>query len=71
MDYGDHKMGNVITLHVDGFDSEAFFILKLNQGEIDEVTGAEVTDLKNGFFLLDLSQEDVTITVRERKLFYY
>ena len=71
LDYGDHKMGNVITLHVDGFDSEAFFILKLNQGEIDEVTGAEVTDLKNGFFLLDLSQEDVTITVRERKLFYY
>ena len=71
LDYSDHKQDNEISLHVDGFDGQAFFILKLNQGEIDEVTGAEVTNLKNGFFLLDVSQEDVKIKVRERRLFYY
>jgi hypothetical protein len=71
LDYHDSKKGNEITLHVDGFDEQAFFILKLNRDVIDEVTGAEVTDLKDGFYLLDVSQEDVVITVKERKLFYY
>lgn len=71
LDYHDERKKNEITLHVDGFDEQAFFILKLNRDVIDEVTGAEVTDLKDGFYLLDVSQEDVVITVKERKLFYY
>ena len=71
LDYRDDRKENEITLHVDGFDEQAFFILKLNRDEIDEVTGATITDLKNGFFLLDVSQEDVVIKVKERQLFYH
>lgn len=71
LDYQDGRNGNVISLHVDGFDEEAFFILKLNRDVIDEVKGAQITDLKNGFYLLSVFEEDVTITVKERRLFYY
>ena len=71
LDYYDGRKGDVITLHVDGFDKEAFFILKLNRDVIDEITGATITDLKNGFYLLDVTEEDVEIKVKERWLYYY
>lgn len=71
LDYYDGRNGNQISLHVDGFDKQAFFILKLNRDVIDEVTGAEITELGNGFFLLDVSEPDVLIKVKERRLFYY
>lgn len=71
LDYDDERIGNEIHLHVDGFDEEAFFILKLNRDELDKVTGAEIKDLKNGFYLLEVSQEDVVITVKERRLSIY
>ncbi|MCR5498910.1 MAG: DUF2194 domain-containing protein [Acetatifactor sp.] len=70
LDYMDGRKGNEITLHVDGFDEQAFFILKLNRDEIKEVTGAQITNLKNGFYLLDVSSPDVVIKVKERTLFY-
>ncbi len=71
LDYYDGRNGDEIHLHVDGLDEQAFFILKLNRDVIDEVTGAQITDLKNGFYLLDVSEEDVVIKVKERWLFYY
>ncbi|MBR6476901.1 MAG: DUF2194 domain-containing protein [Lachnospiraceae bacterium] len=71
LDYYDGRKGEEISLHVDGFDGQAFFILKLNRDVIDEVTGATIKDLKNGFYLLDVSQEDVVIKVKERWLYYY
>ena len=70
LDYQDGRTGNEITLHVDGFDEQAFFILKLNRDEISEVSGAQVTNLKNGFYLLDVSEPDVVIKVKERQLYY-
>ncbi|MBP5282766.1 MAG: DUF2194 domain-containing protein [Lachnospiraceae bacterium] len=71
LDYYDGRNGDEISLHVDGFDGQAFFILKLNRDVIDEITGATIKDLKNGFYLLDVSQEDVVIKVKERWLYYY
>ncbi|MBQ1849570.1 MAG: hypothetical protein II139_04305 [Lachnospiraceae bacterium] len=71
LDYHDARKGSEITLHVDNFDKEAFFILKLNRDEIDEVEGATITDLGDGFFLLGATQEDVKITVKVRTLYYY
>ena len=71
LDYYDGRNGNQISLHVDGFDQQAFFILKLNRDVIDEVTGAKITDLKNGFYLLDVSEPNVVIKVKERRLYYY
>lgn len=71
LDYYDGRTGDEIKLHVSGFDKQAFFMLKLNRDVIDEVIGAQITDLKNGFYLLEVNQEDVVIKVKERWLYYY
>lgn len=71
LDYSDSKTGNQIHLHVDRFDENAYFILKLNMGELDRVEGAEAVDLKNHFYLLEVRQEDVYITLKDHKLFIH
>lgn len=68
LDYKDEKKDQEISLHVDNFDQQAFFILKLNVGEIDEVKGAEITNLKHDFYLLSVQEADVTITLKQHKL---
>ena len=69
LNYSDSRNDNVIHLHVDQFDEKAYFVFKLNEGELDEVEGANVINLKNCFYLLELDQADVTITLKEHKLF--
>ena len=68
LDYTDYRTDGEIHLHVDHFDKQAFFILKLSVGEIDEVQGAELTDLKHDFYLLHVKEADVVITLKEHKL---
>lgn len=69
LNYTDGKQENRIHLHVERFDESAFFVFKLNSGEIDQVEGANVVDLKHDFYLLEVFQEDVVITLKEHKLF--
>lgn len=63
----DSRQGDVITLHVDGFQEKAFFVLKLNKEDIAETDGCVVTSLKNDFYLLEIQQPDVKIRVESRK----
>lgn len=71
LDYSDSKTDNRIHLHIDHFDQSAYFVLKLNVGELDEVEGATYSDLKNCFYLLEAQQEDVYITLKDHKLFIH
>ena len=71
LDYGEKRQGNCISVHIDGFDKAAYFVLKLNRETVDQVTGGEVKYLNHGFYLLEASEPDVQITVKEKSTFIY
>jgi len=66
LDYSDQRHGNEISLKVENFDETAYFILKLNYGFVENAEGAEVKDLKNGFYLLKINQPEVLIHTAEK-----
>ncbi|MBO4292243.1 MAG: hypothetical protein J5898_10085 [Lachnospiraceae bacterium] len=65
LDYSDHREKERITLHVEHFDEEAYFVLKLNREEVKEIRGASYQKLRNGFYLLKIQEQDVEIEVEK------
>ncbi len=72
LDYSHACENNVISLHVDNFQTEAWFILKTNNSEIEEVTGAEYKLIEDDAYLLRITNPNVQIYLSEEiKPYYY
>lgn len=57
--------GDVIHLELENFDSEAFFLLRLHGETVKDVQGAQYERLVQGDWLVQATQDHVTITVGE------
>ncbi len=72
LDYSHSCEENVISLHVDNLQSEAWFILKTNNSDIKEIVGAEYKLIEDDAYLLKITSADVSIYMQEEiKPYYY
>lgn len=71
LDYSHVCEENVISLHVDNLQSEAWFILKTNNSDIKKVTGAEYKLIEDDAYLLKINAEEVRIFLEEETRPYY
>lgn len=65
LDYTEQRSGDVITLNVENFEKEAFFILRLHGEMIEKVQGAGYEKIQEGVYLMQAQQEQITITLEE------
>lgn len=71
LEYRDDRREDTITLQVEGLKDTAYFILKLNREELDPSSQVSYTDLGNGFYLLEVTDRETSLTVRRPGSFYY
>ncbi len=65
LSYEDEFEDNVITLSIDGFDEEAFFLLRTHGKEIEDIEGATYEEVEEGAYLLTITETTVTITLEK------
>lgn len=61
LDYTKEDTDRGVALHLDHFEEQAWFYLKLNTGEVEYVEGGTFTDLQNGYYLIEATSSDVEI----------
>ncbi len=61
LDYTDYSEDNYITLTIDNFDEEAYFILRTHGKEIDSISGATYEEISDGAYLLTITESYVEI----------
>lgn len=72
LDYSDSRENNVISLHVDNLQEEAWFMLKVNDSSVKKVVGAEVKEIEDSAYLLRVTTENVTIYLKaDNEPYYY
>lgn len=71
LNYRDKRVEDAIDLHVDGLVDKAYFVLKLNSEMIDDKTELSYRELGNGFYLLEITEEDTVIYVTKKKSLIY
>lgn len=67
LDYSAQIKGSTISLDIENFDSEAFFILKLNEDEIVSVSGGEFTKIERNVYMLNIKQKNVKIKIKQKE----
>lgn len=56
---------NELTMSIGGFSKEAYFIMRLNQGKIEQADGCTCESITGDLYLVHATQSDVTITFQE------
>ena len=65
------KKDNRITLKIDSFDGQAFFILRTHNKSVSGVKGGSFREIEKHAYLITADQKDVTITLEnDISLFY-
>lgn len=54
-----------VRIHFDRLDGEAYFLLRLAEGKVERVTGADVQELEQGAYLLTIREPNVLATVTQ------
>ena len=65
---------NTISLHVDGLEEQAWFLLHTGSREIEEMHGGSFSAVEDGVYLICAENDEVTIRLNEeeeKQLFFY
>lgn len=65
LNFNTFKQGNTINLSIDNFYQNASFILKLPNGRITSIKGADFKKLENNVYVIDAVKKNVVITVAD------
>ena len=67
LNYTQERTGNEIHLHIENFEKEAYFILRLQSGNwyVKEAKGASFAQLDDKSYLVTATMEDVALTIGE------
>lgn len=65
LDYTQVQSENEISVSLENFEEEAFFILRLQGEQIKEMQGAEYEVLDENIYLITAHQDQITIKLRE------
>lgn len=64
LDYRTERISDDIFLHINEFEGSAWFLFKLNEGVPGQVQGATLQDMGGGYYLLEATETEVTIEVK-------
>ncbi len=65
--YGDSS----VSIHFDVLPDEAYFVLRVVDSKLDQITGAEAKELEAGVYLLTIREADVTATLIQDPAYPY
>ena len=71
LDYEHSSENNMITLRVDNFHEEAWFILKTNNSILETISGAEAEEIEENAYLLRITSPQVRIQLKNKDVPYY
>ncbi|GHU42562.1 hypothetical protein FACS1894111_06700 [Clostridia bacterium] len=72
LNYSQYRNQNTIHLGITGkFAGEAYFILRTHEEEIASITGATYLPIEEDAYLMQATEENVTITLEPKQVLYY
>lgn len=71
IDYEQERQNNNITVKVDNFDQQAWFVLRLNGETVKSVKGGKSTRIEDGAYLICAEKDTITIKVGRKSGMYY
>ena len=74
LSYSVESEDNTISLHVDGLEEQAWFLLHTGNREIEEMHGGSFSAVEDGVYLICAENDEVTIRLNEeeeKQLFFY
>lgn len=71
IDYEQERQNNNITVKVDNFDQQAWFVLCLNGETVKSVKGGKSTRIEDGAYLICAEKDTITIKVGRKSGMYY
>ncbi len=74
LSYSVESEDNTISLHVDGLEEQAWFLLHTGSREIEEMHGGSFSAVEDGVYLICAENDEVTIRLNEeeeKQLFFY
>lgn len=71
LEYEETRRKDTITLEIDDFEEQAFFILRTHNESLKEMTGGTSEKLEEHAYLITAVEEKVTVTLEEDVSLYY
>lgn len=72
LDFSDERKENAISLEIENFDEQAWFILRTHGEEIQKIEGASYQEIEQGAYLIEAKKSQVQIHMKnDIKLYYY
>ena len=74
LSYSAESEDNMISLHVDGLEEEAWFLLHTGTREAEDIQGGSFSVVEDGVYLICAEEDEVKIRLseeEEKQLFYY
>ena len=71
MDYSDSRIADSITLQIQNFDQDGYFILRTHDEDIKSVKGGTFQKIENNAFLIHASQKTVVINMKQNENPFY
>lgn len=74
LSYSAESEDNMISLHVDGLEKEAWFLLHTGTREAEDIQGGSFSVVEDGVYLICAEEDEVKIRLseeEEKQLFYY
>lgn len=74
LSYSAESEDNMISLHVDGLEEEAWFLLHTGTREAEDIQGGSFSVVEDGVYLICAKEDEVKIRLseeEEKQLFYY
>lgn len=71
IDYEQERQNDNITVKVDNFDQQAWFVLRLNGETVKSVKGGKSTRIEDGAYLICAEKDTITIKVGRKSGMYY
>ncbi len=68
LNYQDQRVNNTITLKVEGYGTEAWFILRTHDEKVTSITGGIVTELEKNAYLVNVTESEVLIELEALSL---
>ena len=71
LDYTQERTGDMISLHIDNFNEEAWFILRTHGEDIKEAVGATFEKMEDDAYLITATDQEVQLKMEEVQTRYY
>ena len=71
MDYSDTRTADSITLKIQNFDEDGYFILRTHDEDIQSVKGGTFEKIENNAYLIHASQDTVVIRMKKNEKPFY